>query len=267
MPGRHGRVRVHRLEFHSRPARPLSRAGGRQHRQAHLRGQSRKTWRTSRAIRGIEFEQGDICDREFVRGVLKSRQARRRRQFCRRKPRRSQHSRFGPLYPNQRGRHAGALGLLPRRRTCRGFVQVSTDEVYGSLGAEGFFTEETPLAPNSPYSASKAAADVLVRAYLSHVRLSGRHHALFEQLRSLPVSGKDHSPVHFAGPRTTSRSPFMEKARTFATGFTCSTIAAGSTPPCGRASPGEVTTLAGTRRSATSISPGCCWSCLENRRR
>jgi dTDP-glucose 4,6-dehydratase len=45
------------------------------------------------------------------------------------------------------------------------FVQVSTDEVYGSLGAEGFFTEATALAPNSPYSASKTAADVLVRAY------------------------------------------------------------------------------------------------------
>jgi dTDP-glucose 4,6-dehydratase len=45
------------------------------------------------------------------------------------------------------------------------FVQVSTDEVYGSLGAEGFFTEDTALAPNSPYSASKTAADVLVRAY------------------------------------------------------------------------------------------------------
>jgi dTDP-glucose 4,6-dehydratase len=45
------------------------------------------------------------------------------------------------------------------------FVQVSTDEVYGSLGPTGFFTEETPLAPNSPYSASKAAADLLVRSY------------------------------------------------------------------------------------------------------
>ena len=45
------------------------------------------------------------------------------------------------------------------------FMQVSTDEVYGSLGDEGFFTEETPLAPNSPYSASKASADLLVRAY------------------------------------------------------------------------------------------------------
>ncbi|WP_128103697.1 dTDP-glucose 4,6-dehydratase [Paenibacillus sp. DCT19] len=45
------------------------------------------------------------------------------------------------------------------------FVQVSTDEVYGSLGATGLFTEETPLMPNSPYSASKAGADLLVRAY------------------------------------------------------------------------------------------------------
>jgi dTDP-glucose 4,6-dehydratase len=45
------------------------------------------------------------------------------------------------------------------------FLQVSTDEVYGSLGETGYFTEETPLAANSPYSASKAGADLLVRAY------------------------------------------------------------------------------------------------------
>jgi dTDP-glucose 4,6-dehydratase len=45
------------------------------------------------------------------------------------------------------------------------FHHISTDEVYGSLGKEGFFTEETPYKPNSPYSASKAASDHLVRAY------------------------------------------------------------------------------------------------------
>ncbi|AZH31402.1 dTDP-glucose 4,6-dehydratase [Paenibacillus sp. M-152] len=45
------------------------------------------------------------------------------------------------------------------------FVQVSTDEVYGTLGETGLFTEETPLQPNSPYSASKAGGDLLVRAY------------------------------------------------------------------------------------------------------
>jgi dTDP-glucose 4,6-dehydratase len=45
------------------------------------------------------------------------------------------------------------------------FLQISTDEVYGSLGETGRFTEASPLAPNSPYSASKAGADLLVRAY------------------------------------------------------------------------------------------------------
>lgn len=45
------------------------------------------------------------------------------------------------------------------------FIHVSTDEVYGSLGPRGYFTEETPLSPNSPYSASKAGSDLLVRAY------------------------------------------------------------------------------------------------------
>lgn len=45
------------------------------------------------------------------------------------------------------------------------FVQISTDEVYGSLGPTGSFTEKTPLSPNSPYAATKAAADLMVRAY------------------------------------------------------------------------------------------------------
>lgn len=45
------------------------------------------------------------------------------------------------------------------------FLQVSTDEVYGSLGADGYFTEQTPIDPHSPYSASKAGADLIVKAY------------------------------------------------------------------------------------------------------
>jgi dTDP-glucose 4,6-dehydratase len=52
-----------------------------------------------------------------------------------------------------------------KRHNIRKYVQVSTDEVYGSLGETGLFKEETPLAPNSPYSASKAGGDLLVRAY------------------------------------------------------------------------------------------------------
>ena len=53
----------------------------------------------------------------------------------------------------------------PAPRPQTRFLHVSTDEVFGSLGATGHFTETTPYAPNSPYSASKAASDLLVRAY------------------------------------------------------------------------------------------------------
>jgi dTDP-glucose 4,6-dehydratase len=61
----------------------------------------------------------------------------------------------------------GTAALLEAARACgiTQFLQISTDEVYGSLPAEGFFTETTPLHPNNPYSASKAGADLLVLAY------------------------------------------------------------------------------------------------------
>jgi dTDP-glucose 4,6-dehydratase len=71
--------------------------------------------------------------------------------------------------------HTNIVGTFHLLEACRDawggayegkrFHHVSTDEVYGSLGAEGYFTEETPYAPNSPYSASKASSDLLVRAY------------------------------------------------------------------------------------------------------
>lgn len=66
----------------------------------------------------------------------------------------------------------GTFHLLEACRDCwnpttqdKRFHHVSTDEVFGSLGQTGYFTETTPYAPNSPYSASKAASDMLVRAY------------------------------------------------------------------------------------------------------
>ncbi len=54
---------------------------------------------------------------------------------------------------------------ISRKHKIEKFLQISTDEVYGSLGKTGYFTEQTPLNPNSPYSASKAGADLLVMAY------------------------------------------------------------------------------------------------------
>jgi dTDP-glucose 4,6-dehydratase len=71
--------------------------------------------------------------------------------------------------------HTNVVGTFNLLEACRTlwkdvssrqrFHHVSTDEVYGSLGQKGLFTEKTPYAPNSPYSASKAASDMLVRAY------------------------------------------------------------------------------------------------------
>ena len=67
----------------------------------------------------------------------------------------------------------GTLNLLQaaKEQGIDRFLQVSTDEVYGSLGKTGYFYETTPLAPNSPYSASKASADLLVRAYYETYKL------------------------------------------------------------------------------------------------
>lgn len=71
--------------------------------------------------------------------------------------------------------HTNVVGTFNLLEVCRGvwganlagkrFHHISTDEVYGSLGPTGYFTETTPYAPNSPYSASKAGSDLLVRAY------------------------------------------------------------------------------------------------------
>ncbi len=67
------------------------------------------------------------------------------------------------------------------------FYQISTDEVYGSLGVSGYFTEQTPLAANSPYSASKAGADLLVRAY----------HETFGMPTLITRCSNNYGPYHF----------------------------------------------------------------------
>jgi len=112
------------------------------------------------------FVQGDICDRPLVRGLLQKH-----------KPRAIVHlAAESHVDRSIAGAAAfvqtnvvGTLSLLEEARACSDkirFVHVSTGEVYGSLGpADPAFTEETPYAPNSPYAASKAASDHLVRAF------------------------------------------------------------------------------------------------------
>ncbi len=67
------------------------------------------------------------------------------------------------------------------------YHQVSTDEVYGSLGNEGYFTEETPLSPHSPYSASKASADLVVKAY----------HDTYKMPVTITRCSNNYGPYHF----------------------------------------------------------------------
>lgn len=67
------------------------------------------------------------------------------------------------------------------------FHQVSTDEVYGSLGSEGYFTETTPLCPHSPYSASKASADMIVMAY----------HDTYKMPVTITRCSNNYGPYHF----------------------------------------------------------------------
>jgi dTDP-glucose 4,6-dehydratase len=110
------------------------------------------------------FVKGDITDREAVRQVVAEGVAAVLHFAAESHVDRSIHD-SGPFV---RTNLLGTQVLLDAAREfgVARYLQVSTDEVYGSLGATGFFTEDTPLAPNSPYAASKAAADLLVRSYV-----------------------------------------------------------------------------------------------------
>ena len=113
-----------------------------------------------------EFVHADICDREVVRQVFRRFEIDTVCHFAA-----ESHVDRSIVNPDAfiKTNVEGTFTLLDVSRECRNgfqlFHHVSTDEVYGSLGPKGYFTEETPYQPNSPYSASKAASDHLVRAY------------------------------------------------------------------------------------------------------
>jgi dTDP-glucose 4,6-dehydratase len=110
------------------------------------------------------FVQGDITDRKAVREVFQGGVDAVLNFAAESHVDRSIHD-SGPFV---RTNVLGTQVLLDAAREFRvpRYLQISTDEVFGSLGPDGFFTEETPLAPNSPYAASKGAADLLVRSYV-----------------------------------------------------------------------------------------------------
>jgi dTDP-glucose 4,6-dehydratase len=121
----------------------------------------------------FRFVQGDIADRESVRTLFREVRPQRIVNFAAETHvDRSIDDPGAFIRTNITGTFElldAARGLLsesdPSFRSAFRFLHVSTDEVYGSLGKTGLFSETTPYAPNSPYAASKAAADHLVRAY------------------------------------------------------------------------------------------------------
>ena len=109
-----------------------------------------------------KFVHGNICDHELVRELIKEAD-------CVINFAAESHVDNSIKHPEifVETNVQGTLNLLQASKEIgvERYLQVSTDEVYGTLGKTGYFYETTPLAPNSPYSASKASADMLVRAY------------------------------------------------------------------------------------------------------
>ena len=109
-----------------------------------------------------KFVHGNICDRDLVRDLIA-------KSDCVVNFAAESHVDNSIKHPEifVETNVQGTLNLLQASKELgiERYLQVSTDEVYGTLGKTGYFYETTPLAPNSPYSASKASADLLVRAY------------------------------------------------------------------------------------------------------
>ena len=184
-----------------------------QRRCAHLRRESRQsrrrrrgTWRALRIFQS-RYRQCRPDGRAHDRASIL-----RHHQFRGRIARRSQHQ-FDP----QNFIHTNVVGTsvlldCARRHGVQRFIQVSTDEVYGSLGATGKFTEQSPLDPSSPYSASKAGADLLALACHKTFGQEVHRDPLLEQLRAVSISRKTDPAHDHQGAAGRSRCRFMATA-------------------------------------------------------
>ncbi|MFD1136162.1 dTDP-glucose 4,6-dehydratase [Paenibacillus urinalis] len=132
------------------------------------------------------FVQGDICDSELVNQVIQQEKVDVIVNFA------AESHVDRSISDPTIFVHTNVVGtqvLLEAARTNKvyKYIQISTDEVYGSLGETGYFTEETPISPNSPYSASKAGADLLVRSY----------HETFGMNVNITRCSNNYGPYHF----------------------------------------------------------------------
>ncbi len=111
------------------------------------------------------FVQGDIRDKDFIEALFKEHEIDSVIHLAAESHvDRSIEDPMAFVKTNVEGT-ANLLNTALKQEHFKRFYHISTDEVFGSLAAEGYFTEDSPYAPNSPYSASKASSDMLVRAY------------------------------------------------------------------------------------------------------
>ena len=123
----------------------------------------------------ITFVQGDICDFDFVKGIIKKYKIDAVVHFAAESHvDNSIKTPFIFTQTNVIGTHTllEAVKQIWGEGSSNKFVHISTDEVYGSLGEEGYFTETSPIKPNSPYSASKASSDLMAFAYAETFKMN-----------------------------------------------------------------------------------------------
>ena len=207
---------------------------------------SSRTAATARTCRiDVEFHDGDIADAGRRRAGCA--RLRSDRQLRRRDARR-------PLDPHRRGlrphgvpRHAGAARAHPRAGIR--LVQVSTDEVYGDLEAGGSSKETDPLRPSSPYSAAKAAGELLNPGVRAHVRRQRVDHARLEHLRAEPVSGEVHPALRHERARRRAAAALRRRQAGARLALRRGPLRRRSSSCCARARPARSTTSA----AATSV--------------
>lgn len=128
-----------------------------------------------KVIDKITFVQGDICDYQFVKELFEKHAIDGVIHFAAESH--VDNSIKNPFIFTQTN-VIGTHTLLEVAKQVWGegssnkFVHISTDEVYGTLGEDGYFTETTPINPNSPYSASKASSDLIARAYFETFKMN-----------------------------------------------------------------------------------------------
>ena len=252
---RHRRRRLHRLEL--RP--PRARAPPTTRSPSSTRSPTPATCANLRDVDDdprFTFVKGDICDREAVLAA----HGRATTPSCTSRPRATSTARSSTPTSSCSTNCDGTNVMcdVARRVGVERFLHISTDEVYGSI-EEGSFTETDPLAPRSPYSASKAGSRP-DRPLVPHdLRAAGRRHPVVEQLRAVPVPREGHPAVRHQPARRREGAALRRRPQRPRLVLRRGQLRRRRPRARARARSARSTTSAPATRSPTASSPTGCW--------